>query len=273
MSASKPAARPEDPGASPFFIIGCVRSGTTMLRNALRMHPNLASPEETHFYRWAEPFGTEAYTRIVTSNQVLKRHREIDGITEEEFRRMVMTSRSRDQLYYKYMDLFVSRRKPTAKRWFDKTPQNVYGAALAAGRMERASFVHIVRHPVNVVSSLRIGKVMKVDPLAGACNYWNEAVDTMKVLRRAYPARVYELRYEDFARDPMTQMKHLLAFLDEPFKADWFADLAVDGVDHAESGVLSKPEIATVLALTVWGRGRYGYGDSAQGAGLLPWKR
>jgi hypothetical protein len=71
----------------------------------------------------------------------------------------------------------------------------------------------------------------------------------------------------------MTQMKHLLAFLDEPFKADWFADLAVDGVDHAESGVLSKPEIATVLALTVWGRGRYGYGDSAQGAGLLPWKR
>jgi Sulfotransferase family len=273
MSASKAGAKPEASAVSPFFIIGCVRSGTTMLRNALRMHPNLASPEETHFYRWAEPYGTEAYTRIVTSNPVLKRHREIDGITEEEFRRMVMTSRSRDQLYYKYMDLFVSRRKPAAKRWFDKTPQNVYGAALAAGRMERASFVHIVRHPVNVVASLRIGKVMKVDPLAGACNYWNEAVDTMKVLKRAYPTRVYELRYEDFARDPMAQMKQLLAFLDEPFNADWFADLAVDGVDHAESGVLSQPEIATVLALTVWGRGRYGYGDSAQALGLLPWKR
>jgi Sulfotransferase family len=273
MSASKPANRPAAAGASPFFIIGCVRSGTTMLRNALRMHPNLASPEETHFFRWAEPFGTEAYTRIVTSNQVLKRHREIDGITEEEFRRMVATSRSRDELYYKYMDRFIARRKPTARRWFDKTPQNVYGAALAAGRMGRASFVHIVRHPVNVVSSLRIGKVMKVDPLAGACNYWNEAVDTIKVLKRAYPTRVYELRYEDFAHDPMTQMKQLLAYIDEPFQAEWFTDLAIEGVDHGESGVLSPQDVEAVLAMTVWGRGRYGYGDTAQALGAPPWHR
>jgi hypothetical protein len=273
MSASKPAAKPQALAPAPFFIVGCVRSGTTMLRNALRMHPHLASPEETHFYRWAEPFGTEAYTRIVTSNQVLKRHREIDGITEEEFRRMVVSSRSRDELYYKYMDRFIAHRKPTATRWFDKTPQNIYGAAMAAGRMGRASFVHIVRHPVNVVTSLRIGKVMKIDPLPGACNYWNEAVDTMKVLKRAYPARVHELRYEDFVQNPMKQMKQLLAFIDEPFKAEWFADLAVEGVDHAASGVLSPAEMASVLSMTVWGRGRYGYGDTAQELGPMPWKK
>ena len=75
--------------APPVFILGCVRSGTTMLRNILRMHPHLASPEETHFFRWPEPFGTDAFARIVSSNPVLKRHREIDGITEQEFRQLL----------------------------------------------------------------------------------------------------------------------------------------------------------------------------------------
>ena len=55
----------------PFFILGCVRSGTTMLRNALRLHPNLASPEETHFYRWGEPFGSVALNRMLANNPVL----------------------------------------------------------------------------------------------------------------------------------------------------------------------------------------------------------
>src|SRR5688572_15305042 len=69
------ADSPEPP--PPFFVLGCVRSGTTMLRDALRMHPNLACPEETHFFRWGEPYGTEAMSRSLSNNAVLKKHREI----------------------------------------------------------------------------------------------------------------------------------------------------------------------------------------------------
>ncbi len=233
-----------------------------MLRNILRLHPNLASPEETHFYRWAEPFGTEAYIRVVTSNPVLKRHREIDGITEEEFRGMVTSAKSRDELYYKYMRLFVQRRKPTANRWFDKTPQNIYGAALAAGKMQRAKFVHIVRDPINVVASLRIGKVMKVERLIGACNYWNEAADMITVLRKAYPGRVHEMIYEKFVRDPQSHLRDLLAFVDEPYEKDWFDQFNTIEVDHREEGVLSAEEIARVRTHCATGMKRYGYVDS-----------
>mgnify|MGYP003951013369 CR=1 FL=1 len=126
--------------SAPFFMLGCVRSGTTMLRDALRMHPNLAGPEETHFYRWGEPYGTEAMTRTLTNNVVLKRHREIDGITEPEFVEMLKQCTSRAELYWKYMTLYIHRKKPGATRWFDKTPQNVYGAMLAASSMPRARF-------------------------------------------------------------------------------------------------------------------------------------
>lgn len=253
------AQRPVPAQQAPFFVLGCVRSGTTMLRDALRMHPHLACPEETHFFRWGEPFGTEAMSRTLSNNVVLKKHREIDGITEEEFAGLLRQCSSRAELYARYMAMYIQRKKPGATRWFDKTPQNVYGALLAATTMPRSKFVHIVRDPLNVVSSLRIGRIVKVENLTGACNYWNEAVQIVAGLKRAYPARVYELRYEDFTADPHKHLKLLLDFIDEPYDARWFAALNTREVDHTEEGVLSEKELAVVRELCGAGRRRYGY--------------
>ena len=188
---------------SPFFIVGCVRSGTTMLRDVLRNHPNLAAPEETHFFRWAEPFGGVPFRQVVSGNRVLKRHREMDGIEESEFQTILDQSVSRADLCRRYMRLYIEKNKPGAKRWFDKTPQNVYGAAMIAGEMPDAKFIHIVRDPMDVVSSLRIGKIVKVQNLVGACSYWNEAAEIISVIKRAYPERVIEVRYEDFTHEPL----------------------------------------------------------------------
>ena len=260
MDRTKPTTLP------PFFVLGCVRSGTTLLRDALRMHPHLVSPEETHFFRWGEPFGTEGLSRTLTGNPVLKKHRELDGITEDEFRAMLAKATSRADLYQRYMSLFMQRRKPQATRWFDKTPQNVYGAMLAAASMPRARFVHIVRNPINVVASLRIGRIIKVDNLVGAVNYWNEAVGIIRGLRRAYPGRVYELRYEDFVSAQMQQTQRLLKFLGEPFDPADFASLKTRMVDHAEEGVLSDSEMDRVRELCRTGMRRYGYLEGAEPA-------
>lgn len=251
--------KPDAGANAPFFILGCVRSGTTMLRDVLRRHPNLAAPEETHFFRWAEPFGSEVYTRSLLNNPVLKRHRDMDGITEAEFEKMLADAASRADLYRAYMALYIQRKKPGARRWFDKTPQNVYGAAMIAASMPRARFIHIVRDPVNVVASLRIGRVMKVDRLIGAVNYWREAIDTMGVLKRAYPGRVHELRYEDLVRDPQPHIQAILEFLGESWNADWFADFAFRESDHAEEQVLSEAEVQRIQRLCVTGRRRHGY--------------
>jgi len=183
---------------------------------------------------------------------------------------MLTASNSRADLYFRYMKLFVERRKPTAQRWFDKTPQNVYGAPMIAASIPNARFVHIVRDPVNVVASLRIGKVMKIERLTGAVNYWREAIDIMGVMNRAWPRRVHELLYEDFMRDPQTELRELLAFLGEPYDPAWFQDFRANESSHAESGVLKPEEIALVERLALVGRRRYGYappaGDSEQDA-------
>jgi len=250
----------------PFFILGCVRSGTTMLRNMLNLHPNLVSPEETQFFRMAEPFGLPGYAHFVSNNPDLRRHREIDGVSEEEFRRILAKSDSRIDLCARYMRLFMQRRKPGAKRWFDKSPQNVYGAPMIMAR-PRVKLIHIHRDPVNVVSSLRIGKVVKVGSLVGACNYWNEAAEIMHTMKRAYPGRVMEIRYEGFVRDPLAGLQSILQFLGEPFEAGWFDGIKAREVSHRDDGVLSAEEIAEVERRCLPGRLRYGYADPGEEAG------
>lgn len=182
----------------------------------------------------------------------------MDGIEEHEFKKMVENSISRMDLYKRYMKLFMSRRKPEATRWFDKTPQNVYGAPIAAAT-PGVKFVHIVRNPVEVVASLRIGKVMEVREIIGACNYWNEAADILLTMKRAYPARVFEIRYEDFVAQPLQGISKILDFLNEPFDPSHYASVNTREVTHREESVLLREEVARVEQLCRAGRIRYGY--------------
>lgn len=253
----------------PFFILGCVRSGTTLLRDILRHHPNLAAPEETQFFRWAEPFGA-GMQQILTNNAVLKRHRALDGITEKEFHSMLQASPSRAGLYWRYMQLYLDRNKPTATRWFDKSPQNVYGAAMIAMEFPSAKFIHIVRNPFDVVSSLRIGKVVKVTNLIGACCYWNEAAEIIQVIKKAFPSRIYEVKYEEFTRDPLPEIEKMLAFIGEDFDPDHYRDVVTNAKQHEYSNLFSAPEIKKITQLcSRWGT-HYGYIDAPEERATSP---
>lgn len=244
---------------NPFFILGCVRSGTTMLRDVLRCHPNLAAPEETHFYRWPDPFGTDGLRKVLLNNPVLKKHRQLDGITEDEFQKILQQSVSRADLCRKYMRLYIRKAKPAARRWFDKTPQNVYGAAMIASQFPGSKFVHIVRNPLDIVSSLRVGKIIKVENLVGACNYWNEAADILQVLKRAYRGRVMEIKYEDFTANPMDGLKTLLDFLEEEFDPRHFEKILMKPKQHEYSALFSEEEQKEIVRLCRrWGT-HYGY--------------
>ena len=65
---------------------------------------------------------------------------------------------------------------PANARWFDKTPQNVFGLLLLGFDYPESRFVHVYRNPLNVVASLKVGKVMKLDDPVAASNYWRESV-------------------------------------------------------------------------------------------------
>jgi hypothetical protein len=195
----------------PLFIVGCVRSGTTLTRDLLRRVPGLICPEETHFFRWSEPFRTPHSFAPYRHNQLLKKHREIDGVIEEDFEAILQTSRSKAELQRNYITAFARAKGITGPyRWFDKTPQNVYGAPLIAQQMPNARFLNLVRNPLNVVASLVLGRQVKIPDVHGACNYWNESVQIMTTMEAAYPDRILTMRYEDLIADVPAAMAQIL---------------------------------------------------------------
>lgn len=207
--------------SAPFFVVGSVRSGTTLLRDLLRQHPNLDCPEETHFFRWADPFGTRAFESNYVRRALFKRHRELDGVDNFDFFYNLQQGPDRKHLMDSYGELFLKARGTPGIRWFDKTPQNVYGMLLLCGYYPDARFIHIHRHPYNVVTSLRRGRMLEEQELRGAINFWKESMIIMQQFRKGFPDRLLEVGYESLVSDPQQIVNEILEFIEEaPFTLD-----------------------------------------------------
>lgn len=206
-------------GKTPFFIVGCVRSGTTMLRHLLRLHPSLECPEETHFFRWGDPFKTARYLHPYRNNPQIKEQRNLDGISDQEFEEIIAASTSRGDLNERYARLYLEKQGNPDGRWFDKSPQNIYGILLLANQFPQAQFVHIYRNPLNVVTSLFEGKIMSVSDLYGATNYWLEAMQIIEGYKKMADGRLLEVSYEKVALKPQKGVDQILDFIGEPHLA------------------------------------------------------
>ncbi|HQQ63799.1 MAG TPA: sulfotransferase [Pseudomonadales bacterium] len=230
----------------PFFILGCVRSGTTLLRDLLREHPRLECPEETHFFHWGDPFGTPRYASYYRS-KAFQEHRALDWIDESEFETMLETCQSREHLAFVYGERFLQKINRNGARLFDKTPQNIYGIFLIHAVYPTARFIHIHRHPLNVVASLKTGKVMPAQTLRGAINYWMESMLLIDQFRRVHPQLLLEVPYESLVDDPDPVLARILAFVGED--ADTLPTQAgkTRPEQHRYRDILSEQEIRIVM--------------------------
>ncbi len=245
----------------PFFLLGCVRSGTTLLRDLLRQHPRLECPEETHFFRWADPFGTDRYRRNYKNSELMRKHYQMDGFNDFEFHYLLNHATSRQDLMATYGEALLKNRQNPGGRWFDKTPQNIYGVLLIEDAWPRAHYVHIHRHPLNVVASLMEGAVMPVHDLSGAINYWNEAMAIAQRLRVLAGDRLLELSYESLTDDPKAIMAQLFSFLNEDATAWQGKPKRVHREKNKYRKKLSDAEVEDVLGRTAHYREAYGYDD------------
>lgn len=243
----------------PFFILGCVRSGTTLVRNLLRRHPTLICPEETHYYRWGEPFKSEHYTHRMFNNKTIIRHRQIDGISDYAFKKIYDTANSRADLLMGHIAECARINKLESYRWFEKTPQNVYGMAMIANDFPQARFLHIVRNPLNVVASLKEGKIIKVNDIIGACSYWNEAVSIIAHQKQGIPDRILEVHYEDLASDTPAKMAQIQKFFHIDEEAIQYSSSDAHPERNRYKDILNDKEQLTVKRLCRPNAEYYGY--------------
>lgn len=254
-------ARQAPQGDEPFFVLGAPRSGTTLLRNLLRQHPRLVAPEETHFFRWANPAGSDEFNKRYFRTPVLKQHRQLDGVSDEEITHLLQTAGDRREMMEGYAALFRAGKDKGRTRWFDKSPQNVYGLPLLVAHYPEARIVHIHRHPVEVAASAMAGRNLARHTLKAAVNVWLEPVQIIDTMRPILGDRLIEVAFDDLVRRPRTVLDHLCRALDlEPF---WFDTSMVseEAGPHLYPTVAGPDDIAYIEARCERYMRAYGYGS------------
>lgn len=228
----------------PIFIIGCNRSGTTLLFRNLSMHPDMWSlyvESQDEFYRrW--PIDPQLGDRVVdppsaeVSDQ-LSRDLYRAAHNKERFRDTPLLGMIPPKLLQRPLGV-LWKRPPI--RLVEKTPANALRIPMLARVFPDALFLFIVRRGEDVVSSLMEGwknwsgtegreawryskwhylvppgwQEWTGRPLEDICTFqWTSSTETAKQdLDRWAPDRYLELRHEDLIADPVSGYRRITEF-------------------------------------------------------------
>lgn len=210
---------------APFFIVGCSWSGIKVIKKVLLRHPNLYSFESTNFYRWTEPFGSKAFERGYLNAPSLKLNWQRDGLEPEQIKDMFASAEVRHQLSKQYARRYARRNSVLAKRWFDATPQNVYGLLLLKAQFPKSKILHVVANPIDTVASLIYNPSTTKMTLVAAVNQWLETMQIIQIYKRTKRNDLIEIKYEDFLSEPEQTIRTLLTDLKEDSDAFDFSRL------------------------------------------------
>jgi hypothetical protein len=214
---------PSEGSEPPLFVLGCGRSGTTMLRLMLDAHPDLAVPWESHFIvsvwkdrrRYRTPSGYDAAHMVkdIAGSPMFGQWKVPDEILWRRINALERPSFAdvMDAVFMSYAD---SKGK---RRWGDKTPIYVRSIPMLAEQFPTARFVHVIRDGRDVALSY-LSVPWGPSDIWLAARRWKQDVSAGRRHGASLPASRYlEVRYEDLIRDPRAELERICALADLPF--------------------------------------------------------
>lgn len=208
----------------PIFVVGCPRSGTTLLQLMLHAHPRLAVPPENRYvlpayYRRAdwgdlgEAENRRALAKVITGRGTGFRDFGLDRKAVQE--RIVAAPPTLGSVLETVMVCFAEAHGAT--RWCDKRPMYVRHVQILRRLFPDAQFVHLVRDGRSAAASLARMTWFSGD-LAQAIGTWRLAMEHARAARDALPADTwFDLSYEQLITEPEAQLRRLCSFLAEDF--------------------------------------------------------
>lgn len=180
----------------PVFVIGCPRSGTTLLRLMLDSHPRISCGEETHFLRDLGSTVGEHWPLLETY-----------GFPREYWLERIRA------FYNDFQAGYLERRGKL--RWAEKDPTYTLVLPFIDDLFPDAQYVHLVRDAYDVVASFR-DRWGYLSALRVARGEWTRYVHAGRGFGERLPiGRYHELRYEALVTDPEPALRSLLEFLGE----------------------------------------------------------
>ncbi|GKZ00043.1 hypothetical protein MPSEU_000957700 [Mayamaea pseudoterrestris] len=185
----------------PVFVIGFVRSGSTLLERVLDAHPMIVGTGENSVFN-----GRLDHIRnkiVETSVNALYR---INDVTKELAEEVVNEMKERWEILEGNKMQLLSEPRATPKRFVDKMLTNYYNVGFIHMLYPKAVILHVFREPMDTIFS-----AYKHEFPPGTLDYTSE-FDALAELYHAYrdimdhwdnvlPGRVLHVRYEDMVQD------------------------------------------------------------------------
>lgn len=209
---------------TPVFVTGCPRSGTTMLASMLGRGRNVAVLPEMQYVPALLGMRDESPATIARFLEGNFRFRTL-GLTLTEAD--VATAFAQGgpvaliativERYAAAHGLALDRSAPID--WIEHSPESSRHLDLLATAYPTARFIHIVRDPRAVYSSMRQLLRWNVWEPRKAAKLWNISVGRCRAFVERAPERAVEIRYEDLVADPATHLRSICAFAGIAFDA------------------------------------------------------
>jgi hypothetical protein len=248
-----PAARND----RPIFILGCPRSGTTLVQAMLHSHPRIAIPPENRFvipaYDARLRFGDleQRPNRRELARFIVARGRKFRDLgldRRETVRRIAEGPPTLGSALGMVLRSYAERfERP---RWGDKRPLYSSYIAMLMRLFPDAQVIHVIRDPRDCVASL------KRMPWWTAGTYhavaaWASSIDHTEAAARRWPGLVVRMQYERLVADPETELRGLCSALGEAYDSamgepDRIASLAVPERKHWHVNTRMAPTTAPI---------------------------
>ena len=204
----------------PVFVVGCPRSGTTLVEVMLDSHSGLRVFDELSLIAGLAPRRTRPWARPASVEDVIahRRFRRL-GISPDVARAAVAAAGP--STYEGLIDavMTAAARAHGKRRWGEKMPGYVSVAPLLARHLPDAQFVHVIRDGREVAAALAAREWGPPSAVMGAF-FWRRKVAPRRALRRRLgPGRYYELRLERLTADPDAELRRVCEFLGEEYEA------------------------------------------------------
>lgn len=199
------------------FVVGCPRSGTTWVQLLLAQHPHVATSQETHLF--TNYLNALEKCWQGEKRQPLRRRTGLSGLLlEEEFYELC-------QSFAVGVFKKVKAGNINSCLLVDKSPDHVRRADLILKVLPDASFLHVIRDPRSVVSSLRHagrtwGRDWAPTSTAGCALRWQGDIRLGRQIA-CKTTRYMEIQYETLLERGSIELARILDWLDLPADAEF----------------------------------------------------